>query len=171
MLRPLSAVSLVTLALVGPAVAQPSAGDEPFLNELAGSWSGRGDVLIRTNQSPLNVSCDVEVTASDPSFLLDGECGALFIERPITVELTREGDVYRGVYTGSRTGPAALEGRREGDSIVLETTWAEEVNGDRTAEMTLSREGDGKLRLTTEDLDPDTNEVVVTSDIALDRAE
>ena len=127
-------------------------------------------MLIRTNRSPLNVSCEVDVTAAEPSFVLKGECGALFIERPISVELVHEGETYSGLYTGSRTGPAELEGRREGDSIELEVTWAEEVNGDRIAQMTLTREGEDKLRLTTEDLDPETKAVVVTSDIALERA-
>ena len=168
------AKALPAALLVGLTAAAPlptKRADADFLTPLAGRWTGGGDVLLRTNRSPLKVDCDIEVAAEEPSFTLEGECGALFIKRPIGVTLEREGERYSGVYTGSRSGPADLAGTRDGDSISLTVTWAREVNGDVTAAMKLVKESDDSLRLLTEDLDPETGETVVTSDIALARAE
>ena len=166
---------LAPFALTGtaPALADTArpAGATDFLKALEGRWEGGGDVLVRTNRSPLKVRCEVDVEADAPSFNLAGDCGALFVKRPIDVTLEKTGDAYTGVYTGSRSGPAKLAGARVDDSLSLTVTWAREINGDETAQMTLIKESDDAMRLITEDLDPETRKTVVTSDIALTRVD
>jgi hypothetical protein len=51
------------------------------------------------------------------------------------------GNKYVGTYTGSKTGPAMLEGILTGDRLVMTIKWGGLVNGDRTAQMVLQRTG------------------------------
>ncbi len=163
---------IASALLVMPANAAPKAGaGETFLAALDGSWSGRGEVRIRTDRSPLRISCDVEVTTPQDAFDLSGECGALFVKREIGVALERDGDGFSGVYTGAGSGPAKLMGSLDGDAVELEITWNAKINGDDEAAMSLSLTEDGTLRLVTRDRDPETDAIVVTSDIALKRAD
>ncbi len=163
---------LTSALLVIPAHAAPEDGaGETFLAALDGSWSGRGEVRIRTDRSPLRISCDVEVKTPDDAFDLSGECGAMFVKREIGVALERDGDGYSGIYTGAGSGPAKLVGALAGDAVELDITWNAEINGDDEAAMSLSLSEDGTLRLLTRDRDPETDAIVVTSDIALKRAD
>ena len=52
---------------------------------------------------------------------------------------------------------------------MLAICWAKEVNGDRSARMTIEKIGSNGLRLTTVDTDPKTGKSVVTSQIDLRR--
>ncbi|TIP80689.1 MAG: hypothetical protein E5X63_30530, partial [Mesorhizobium sp.] len=60
-------------------------------------------------------------------------------------------------------------GRRSGNAINLGIRWAKEVNGDRTAQMTVEKSGEDGMRLTVIDVDPKTGERVMTSRIDLRR--
>ena len=163
-----------------PAAATPAAGTAPaegvameFTPALSGTWEGGGEVFVNTEQeTPFNVKCDITVNATDTTFDLDGECGALFIKRPIRVSLIEEGDAISGTYDADlRTGIADLDGTLEPDGIEMAVTWGGEVNGDTEARMRIERTGDGGLRVLTIDTDPATGEEVTTSDLKLQRAD
>ena len=191
------AASLVLLAALGaPAGAQgidanvagtnatgtnaaetSAAGTSPakpmeFSPALSGAWEGSGEVLVNMGQqTPFTVKCDLTVDASDTTFALDGECGALFVKRPIKVSLTREGETITGTYDAElRTGQATLEGAETDGAIEMEITWGGEVNGDTTADMRIVRDGEDGLRIVFTDTDPATGETRTTSDLVLERA-
>ncbi|TIW77328.1 MAG: hypothetical protein E5V51_27765, partial [Mesorhizobium sp.] len=73
-------------------------------------------------------------------------------------------------YVGSRTGPAQLNGNRSGNAINLAIRWTKEVNGDRTAQLTVQKNGADGIVLTVVDRDPKTGKSVVTSRIDLRRS-
>ena len=58
---------------------------------------------------------------------------------------------YIGTYTGSKTGPAKLEGTLQGDRLVMNIKWGGLVNGDRTAQMVLERTGPNSFAQTVND--------------------
>lgn len=76
--------------------------------------------------------------------------------------------LYSGTYTGSKIGPAALSGRRQGDSVVLNVTWPKPVNGDTKAIMTITSTGNG-FTFAVDDLDKPGGTPVRMTDITLVR--
>ena len=179
--------ALLCAALAQPVAAQTASGDAPtqapvegatkgamameFSPALSGAWEGRGEVFVNMEQErPFNVRCDLTVDASDTTFDLDGECGALFVKRPIRVSLTREGEAITGTYDADlRTGIATMEGGETDGAIEMEITWGGEVNGDTTADMRIVRDGEDGLRIVFTDIDPATGEDRTTSDLVLER--
>jgi hypothetical protein len=146
------------------------ANEAAFLASLAGSWSGKGIVLVRTDASPMNVTCKFTSSATGNSLSLDGNCRALvFFSRAISADFVANGEQYKGSYVGAGTGTASLTGSRSGNAISFGIVWAKKVNGDRTARMNVERTGPNGMRLTTVDVDPRTGRKVVTSRIDLRR--
>jgi len=142
-----------------------------FLNSLDGNWSGKGTVKVRTNSSPINVTCKFDSDATESSLSLDGNCrGMVIVSRAIGADLKVKGSKYSGSYVGAGTGTAGLAGSRSGNAINLGIRWAKEVNGDRNARMTVEKVGENGMRLTTVDVDPETGKSVVTSQINLRRS-
>ena len=142
-----------------------------FLNSLDGNWSGKGTVKVRTNSSPINVTCKFDSDATANSLSLDGNCrGLVIVSRAIGADLKANGAIYSGSYIGAGTGTAGLSGSRSGNAINLGIRWARDVNGDRNARMTVEKVGDNGMRLTTVDADPETGKNVVTSQIDLRRS-
>jgi len=162
---------LLLAACIAPAGGFAAhANDGEFLGSLQGNWAGKGTVKVRTNSDPINVNCTFSTDTSDTSLSLDGKCrGLVIVSRAISADLTASGTSYKGSYTGAGTGVAGLSGTRSGDAINLGIRWAKEVNGDRTAQMTVEKVGENGLRLTTVDEDPTSGERVVTSRIDLRR--
>ena len=154
-----------TLSLVSAAHSQ-----DGFLASLNGTWAGNGSVRIDADSSPVNVSCKFSSDTTPSSMALDGTCtGLVVISRDIGATISTDGSRYRGVYRGSRTGPAALNGKQSGNSLNLAIRWAADVNGDRSAQLKLEKVGDNGMRLTTLDKDPKTGKPVVISKIDLRR--
>lgn len=146
------------------------ASEAAFLQSLDGKWSGKGTVKVRTNSSPVNVTCKFDSDATETSLSLDGNCrGLVIVSRAIGADLKANGSKYSGSYVGAGTGTAGLSGTRSGNAINLDIAWAKEVNGDRKAQMTVEKVGDNGMRLTTIDVDPETGKNVVTSRINLRR--
>jgi hypothetical protein len=146
------------------------ADESEFLRTLDGSWRGKGEVKIRTNRKPINVTCDFTSSGKGAAFLLDGRCrGLIVVSRKIRADLKARGNSYSGAYIGAGTGTAGLSGKRRGDTINLSVRWAKEVNGDRQAQMRVEKLNQNAMRLTTIDKDPATGRNVVTSDIKLQR--
>jgi len=91
------------------------------------------------------------------------------VTRAISANLKVTGAKYSGVYVGSRTGPAQLAGSRSGNAINLGIRWAQVVNGDLKARLTVEKTSGNGMRLTVTDVDPKTGKSVVTSRIDLKR--
>lgn len=147
------------------------ASETAFLSSLEGNWSGKGTVKVRTDSSPINVTCKFDSDATASSLSLDGNCrGLVIVSRAVGADLKVNGAKYSGSYVGAGTGTAGLSGSRSGNAINLGIRWAKEVNGDRNARMTVEKVGDDGMRLTTVDADPETGKNVVTSRIDLRRS-
>ncbi|MDL2400982.1 hypothetical protein [Rhizobium mayense] len=147
-----------------------AADESDFLQSLQGKWTGKGTILRRIGTSPINVACTFALTTSGPSLSMRGNCrGMLVVSRPISADLRVSGTQYNGVYVGPAGGRSGLSGKRQGNTIDLAVHWAKEVNGNRTAKMTIQEVGGSGLNLRTIDRDPKTGKSVITSDIALRR--
>lgn len=161
--------ALICCALLTAPTAA-AASEENFLSTLDGQYEGRGQVRLRTNREPINVTCSFTSNTSATALSLKGRCrGLLVVSRAVGAELKVTGGSYRGSYLGSRTGPAALSGQRKGNTLNLAIRWAKKVNGDRQANLSVARVGARGLTLTTRDRDPSTGKMVVTSEIVLQR--
>jgi hypothetical protein len=148
-----------------------NAQDQAFLASLDGNWAGKGSVRLRAGSSPINVSCKFTSDTTETSMALDGSCtGLVAVSRAIGATIRSDGGSYTGIYRGSRTGPAALSGKQSGNALDLAIRWAKNVNGDRSARLTLEKVGDNGMRLTTVDEDPETGKAVVISRIDLRRS-
>ena len=146
------------------------AGEAEFLKSMDGNWSGKGTVKVRVNSFPMNISCKFTSDTTDSSLSLDGKCtGLMGLSRAIGAFIKTNGSTYSGSYIGAGTGTAGLNGKRLGNAINLAIRWAKEVNGDRSAKMTIEKIGSNGMRLTTVDTDPKTGKSVVTSQINLRR--
>ncbi len=153
------------------AASTAHASEAAFLQSLDGNWSGKGTVKVRTNSSPVKVTCKFNSNATETSLSLDGNCrGMVIVSRAIGASLKANGTKYSGSYVGAGTGTAGLSGKRSGNAINLGIRWAKEVNGDRKAQMTVEKVGANGMRLTTVDVDPKTGKSVVTSAINLSRS-
>lgn len=165
LLTALAAASVLTLA-----AARADAEESGFLTSLDGEWAGKGSVRLRADSAPVNVNCRFNSDTTASSMALDGTCTALVLaSRQVGATIKAEGSRYSGVYRGSRTGPAALSGKRSGNVLDLAIRWAGNVNGDRSARLTLEKVGADGMRLTTVDEHPETGERVVISRIDLRR--
>jgi len=159
------------LALAASLMASQALADESqFLSSLSGSWKGSGTVTTRIGSRPVNVNCTFQSNASGPSLKMNGTCrGFVVVRRAISADLTANGNRYRGNYVGPSGRPSALSGSRSGNSINLTIRWTRDINGDRTAAMTITKLGSNGLRLRTTDRDGPGGKTVVTSDIRLTR--
>ena len=168
MFHPLKPAIVAASVLFAASAAH--ADEAAFLNSLDGNWSGKGTVKVRTNSSPINVTCKFNSDATASSLSLDGNCrGLVIVSRAIGADLKANGAKYSGSYVGAGTGTAGLSGSRSGNAINLGIRWAKDVNGDRNARMTVEKVGDNGMKLTTVDVDPETGKNVVTSQINLSR--
>ena len=147
------------------------ADEAKFLQSFNGNFAGKGTVQVTTDVPNVSVSCNFKSNATSTSLSLDGNCrGLVLVTRAISANLKVTGAKYNGIYVGSRTGPAQLNGSRSGNAINLGIGWAKEVNGDRKARMTVEKKGENGIRLTVTDTDPKTGKSVVTSRIDLQRS-
>ncbi|AZO12596.1 MULTISPECIES: hypothetical protein [unclassified Mesorhizobium] len=152
------------------AAAHAHADDADFLRSFQGNFAGSGTVKVTADAPTVNVSCTFNSGATSTSLSLDGNCrGLVVVTRAISADLKSNGKGYTGVYVGSRTGPAQLNGKRSGNALSLAIRWAKEVNGDRTARLTVEKTSGDGMRLTVTDADPRTGKTVVTSRIDLKR--
>jgi len=121
--------------------ASASASPRNFLSGLSGDWSGSGRAYLK-GLGNIPASCTMKAGGGSDALLMDGRCGVLFYKIPLGLQLKDAGGgKFTGVYTGSRTGPAALSGMLDGNKLTMNITWGGEVNGDRSATMILQRTG------------------------------
>jgi hypothetical protein len=122
-------------------VSAASAAQPTFFSNLAGSWSGSGTAyLARTGE--ISADCKLKIAGGENKVSMQGTCGRFIFHQNLGFTLVKAGgNKYAGVYTGSKTGPARLQGTLQGDQLRLTITWGGLVNGDRTANMILRRTG------------------------------
>ncbi|BCG73082.1 hypothetical protein MesoLj113a_42400 [Mesorhizobium sp. 113-1-2] len=167
-MRPFVQVALAGCLVIVAGAAR--ADETKFLQSFQGNFAGKGTVQVTTDVPNVSVSCSFNSNATPTSLSLDGNCrGLVVVSRAISANLKVTGAKYSGIYVGSRTGPAQLNGSRAGNAINLGIRWAKEVNGDRKAQMTVEKRGENGIRLTVTDTDPKTGKSVVTSRIDLTR--
>jgi hypothetical protein len=164
----ISCLLLIGACLLVAGSAQ--AADEEFLKKFGGSFAGGGGVRTAADSSPWNVKCKISGASTASSVSLDGSCtAAAVVSRKIGADLKVDSaGLYTGTYTGSKIGPAALSGRRKGDSVVLNVTWPKPVNGDTKATMTITPTGNG-FTFAVDDLNQPGGSVVRMTDIRLAR--
>ncbi len=131
------AAALASALMASAAEAAPS----KFFDNLSGSWSGSGRAYV-TKYGDISANCRVAINGTETNVAMKGSCGMLVFRQALGLSLKNAGgDKYVGTYTGSKTGPAKLEGTLRGDRLVMTIRWGGLVNGDRTAQMVLERTG------------------------------
>lgn len=126
-----------SVLLISTAQAAPN----KFFDNLSGSWSGSGNAYV-TKYGDISASCRVAVKGTDTQVAMNGSCGMLVFRQALGLSIRNAGgNKYVGTYTGSKTGPAKLEGTLRGDRLVMNIKWGGLVNGDRSAQIVLQRTG------------------------------
>jgi hypothetical protein len=166
-----AAPALGLAAFLASAPAQAQEAD--FLSRFEGKFSGSGSVSRNETESPTNVRCTMNGDASENRLSMSGTCrAAVIFSRKISADLQFDpgSGRYTGTYVGSSIGPAALSGKRQGDSVNLTITWPKEVRGDTTAYMTISNAGNGQLAITITDEVPAGGPTAQVSNISLSQS-
>ena len=131
--RVFPAAALASALLMSTAQAAPS----NFFDNLSGSWSGSGQAYV-ARYGDISATCRVAITGAETRVAMKGSCGMLVFRQALGLSIKNAGgNRYVGTYTGSKTGPARLEGTLHGDRLVMTIKWGGLVNGDRTAQMVL----------------------------------
>jgi hypothetical protein len=140
-----TALSSVLLA----SSAHAASGD--FFDNLSGSWSGSGKAYL-SKYGEISAKCRVAISGAETQVAMKGSCGMLVFQRALGLSIRNAGgNRYVGTYTGSKTGPAKLDGTLRGDRLVMNIKWGGLVNGDRTAQMVLRRTGPNSFAQTVND--------------------
>jgi hypothetical protein len=141
------AAALTSTLLFSGAQAAPT----KFLNNLSGNWSGSGNAYV-AKYGDVSATCRVAIAGSETKVAMDGSCGVFVFRQALGLALKNiGGDKYVGTYSGSRTGPARLEGTLRGNRLVMNITWGGLVNGDRNAQMVLERMSENAFAQTVTD--------------------
>ena len=147
MKRAFFAAALSSALMVSAAQAAPST----FFDNLSGSWAGSGQAYV-TKYGDISATCRVAITGAETKVAMKGSCGMLVFRQALGLSIRNAGgNKYVGTYTGSKTGPARLEGTLRGDRLVMTIKWGGLVNGDRTAQMVLERTGPNSFAQTVND--------------------
>ena len=131
------AIAVAGVFSISPASAAPSS----FFEDLSGNWSGSGKAYL-TKFGEVSANCRLSVSGTGTQVQMKGSCGKLVFRQALGLTLKNAGgNRFTGTYTGSKTGPAKLEGTLQKDRLILNIRWGGLVNGDRTAKMILKRTG------------------------------
>jgi hypothetical protein len=141
------ALALAGALSISPSVAAPTS----FFADLTGSWSGGGKAYV-TKFGEVSANCRLAVSGAETQIAMKGSCGMLVFRQTLGLVLKNAGgNRFTGTYTGSKTGPAKLEGTLQNDRLVMNIRWGGLVNGDRTAQMILERTGPNSFAQTVVD--------------------
>jgi hypothetical protein len=144
-------IFLVTALSSALLISTAHAAPNSFFNDLSGSWSGSGQAYL-TKFGDVSANCRLAVTGAETQIAMNGSCGMLVFRQALGLTIKNTGgNRYIGTYTGSKTGPAKLEGTLQGDRLVMSIKWGGLVNGDRTAQMVLERTGPNSFAQTVND--------------------
>jgi hypothetical protein len=171
--RACSRSAIVVFGIIAVAMFPASAlADPAFLDRFRGTWTGSGKVQREGRSHPRHVTCSIVGRPAENQLSAQGNCrAALIFSRRIGVDLTYDprSRTYRGIYTGSRIGPARLTGTRNGDAVNLRIDWPRPVNGDTQAVMVIRNDGQGTVRITVADNLTPGGPIQQTSEIVLAR--
>jgi hypothetical protein len=118
-----------------------SSAEPKFFDNLSGTWAGSGQAFV-TKFGNISANCKVAISGAATKVAMRGSCGILLFRQALGLSIRNSGgDNYVGTYTGSKTGPAQLDGKLQGDRLVMNIRWGGLVNGDRSAQMILERTG------------------------------
>ena len=139
-------------ALAGAfSISAAGAAPTAFFEDISGNWSGSGNAYL-TKFGEVSANCRLSVSGTGTQIHMKGSCGKLVFRQALGLTLKNAGgNRFTGTYTGSKTGPAKLEGTLRGDRLVLSIRWGGLVNGDRTAKMVLERTGPNSFAQTVVD--------------------
>ena len=154
-MRTLPATLAILVPLAATAPATPAFAQEAdYLARFDGEWVGGGPFRRNAQSGPLTVRCTMGGDQGPNRMSVAGKCrAAVIFSRDIGADLTFDPNSgrYRGTYVGVRGGASALAGARRGDTVHLTVTWPKIVNGDRTANMEITNNGNGMLRIVVTD--------------------
>ena len=132
---------LASVVFIAAWASSVAAAPNTFFNNLSGSWSGSGKAYV-AKYGDISATCKVAITGANTRVRMNGSCGLLVFRQALGLSIRNEGgSKYVGTYTGSKTGPATLNGTLRGNRLVMTIKWGGLVNGDRTAQMVLERTG------------------------------
>jgi hypothetical protein len=141
------AIALAGAISISTAIAAPTS----FFDDLSGNWSASGKAYL-TKFGEVSANCRLAVSGAGTQIEMKGSCGMLVFRQALGLTLKNAGgNRFTGTYTGSKTGPAKLEGTLQDDRLVLNIRWGGLVNGDRTAQMVLERTGPNSFAQTVVD--------------------
>ena len=141
------AVSLSSSLFIASAQAAPNT----FFDKLSGKWSGAGTAYV-TKFGELSAKCRLAVIENEARVSMEGSCGFFVFRKALGLSIRSVGgNKYVGTYTGSKTGPAQLDGTLIGDRLVMNIKWGGIVNGDRAAQLILERTGPNSFTQTVSD--------------------
>ena len=142
---------VVTALCSALSISNAQAASNSFFNDLSGIWSGSGKAYL-AKYGEISAKCRVAITGAETKVAMSGSCGMLVFQQALGLSIRNAGgNRYVGTYTGSKTGPAQLDGTLRGDRLVMKIKWGGLVNGDRTAQMVLERTGPDSLAQTVND--------------------
>ena len=122
-----------------------------FFDNLSGNWSGSGKAFV-AKYGDISSSCRVAITGAETKVAMNGSCGVAVFRQALGLSIRNAGgNRYVGTYTGSKTGPATLDGTLRGNRLVMTIRWGGLVNGDRSAQMVLERTGTNSFAQTVND--------------------
>jgi hypothetical protein len=133
------------LFVSGPAEALAQSSEKEFFQRFAARWAGGGTVIRDADRKAqrLDVSCSLGQSQASNVIRVNGSCRAFIFTRSFNAGLTYDpaSGEYRGTYVDPTSGPAALSGKRSGNTLNLTMTWNKPVNGDRLAHLTIRNDG------------------------------
>ncbi|MEP9379528.1 hypothetical protein ABLE91_22645 [Aquabacter sp. CN5-332] len=164
------AAAILTSAAILPAI--PAQADETdYLARFEGRWSGSGSMKPTAKAVSVPLGCSANGEPGRSTLSLGGQCSALVLSRNLSADLifnpaTRR---YSGVYVTEGDPPAALDGTRVGDALVLAVKWPKPVNGDSDAVMIIRNAGQGHFTFTVRDAAEPGGPLVTTASFTLNR--
>lgn len=166
---PFAAALLITTTLT-PAI--PAAADEAsFLSRFEGKWSGGGSMKPTAQAPGVPLDCVANGNSGARTLSLGGKCSALVLSRDLSADLKYDPGTnrYTGVYITEGDSPAALNGTRAGDALVLAVKWPKPVNGDSDATMIIRNAGNGKFSFTVRDAVKPGGPIITTANFTLSK--
>ncbi|WP_348935649.1 hypothetical protein [Aquabacter sp. CN5-332] len=147
------------------------ADEANFLSRFEGKWTGGGSMKPTAKAPSVPLDCVANGNSSPHTLSLGGKCSALVLSRDLSADLKYDprSNRYSGVYITGGDPPAALNGMRAGDALVLAVKWPKPVNGDSDATMIIRNTGQGNFSFTVRDAVEPGGPTVTTANFTLSR--